>query len=377
MVYEALIKPLLFSLDPETAHHFMKTCAQPCNNAAIAKIVASFFSCTDPRLEISALGKKWRNPIGLAAGFDKDADMVGLFSALGFSHLELGTVTGHPQPGNERPRIFRLPRDKALINRMGFPSCGAEVMKRKLSVLRGSKIREGVILGINIGKTKSVEIERAVEDYLYTLSLVAEDSDYVAVNVSSPNTQGLRQLQAKENLSHLLFQLQEKNTGKKPILVKLAPDLADTELDDALECCEDAGVAGVIATNTTISRPELLDGALPSPLGKLLREESGGLSGVPLRAISPVMVKKVAQRLGKTMTIIGVGGISTAHDVIAMMSAGAHLVQIYTGLVYEGPRVVVQICRDLIQLMDRVGVRSISELNSDSIPKASSYMVRH
>lgn len=365
MIYEALIKPILFSLDPETAHHFMKACAQPCNNALVAKIVASLFSSLDPRLEVNALGKKWKNPIGLAAGFDKDADMVGLFSALGFSHLELGTVTGHPQPGNERPRIFRLPRDKALINRMGFPSCGAEAMKKKLFALRENKIREGVILGINIGKTKSVEIENAVDDYLYTLSRVAEDADYVAVNVSSPNTQGLRQLQAKENLSYLLSQLQQKNTSKKPILVKLAPDLTDVELDDALECCEGAGVAGVIATNTTISRPELLDGALNSPLGKPLREESGGLSGVPLRSISPIMVKKVAKRLGGKMTVIGVGGISTADDVLAMMAAGAHLVQIYTGLVYEGPKVVARICHDLVQLMDRVGARSLADLTSD------------
>ena len=367
MIYDSLIKPLLFALDPELAHHVMIKCAQPCNVGVVSSVLSSFYKVKDPRLAVTALGLQWKNPIGLAAGFDKDAEMVGLFSALGFSHLELGTVTGLPQPGNEKPRIFRLPSDRALINRMGFPSCGAEAMAVKLASLKEKFIRQDVVIGINIGKTKTVEMEKAVEDYLFTFGQVAGNADFVAVNVSSPNTQGVRQLQAKEKLSELLSRLQAVNLSKKPILVKLAPDLNDEELDDALECCEVAAVAGVIATNTAIARPLLTDGERRSPLGKALREEAGGLSGVPLRAISPVMVRKVAKRVGDKMVVIGVGGISSAHDVIAMLAAGANLVQIYTGLVYEGPGLVARICSDLITAMDVIGARNLQELVASAV----------
>lgn len=361
MIYEHLIKPILFSLDPETAHHTMKSCARVCNVAAVERAVAPCFSVTDPRLAVDALGMSWKNPIGLAAGFDKDCEMIGLMSALGFSHIEVGTVTGVAQPGNDRPRIFRLPNDKALINRMGFPSCGADAMAERLAMLR-SKDAMVPILGVNIGKSKHVELAHAVDDYLYTLHRVAQFADYIVVNVSSPNTQGLRQLQAKENLGELLTKLRAANSSNKPLLVKLAPDLSDAELDDALECCESASLDGVIATNTTISRPELRDGAALSPLGKTLREEAGGLSGAPLRPISPTMVRKVADRVGGGMVVIGVGGISTADDVLTMLRAGAHLVQVYTGLVYEGPFLVKQICKALVTKMDESGARSIREL---------------
>ena len=361
MIYDHVIKPILFSLDPEVAHHVMKTCAGVCNFSAIERVVSSCFKLADPRLAVDALGMSWKNPIGLAAGFDKDCEMIGLMSALGFSHIEVGTVTGVAQPGNDKPRIFRLPSDKALINRMGFPSCGADKMAERLSMLR-TKDAVAPILGVNIGKSKHVEIERAVDDYLYTLGRVADYADYIVVNVSSPNTQGLRQLQAKEKLGELLTKLRAANSSNKPLLVKLAPDLSDAELDDALECCEIASLDGVIATNTTISRPELIDAHKLSPLGKPLSQETGGLSGYPLRSISPAMVQKVAARVGSKMTVIGVGGISTADDVLGMMRAGAHLVQVYTGLVYEGPYLVKQICAGLIDRMDAVGARSVKEL---------------
>ncbi len=293
-----------------------------------------------PQQPVKAFGLTFRNPIGLAAGYDKDGLSWRGLTCLGFSHIEVGTVTPKPQPGNPRPRLFRIPEQDALINRMGFPGYGSEFVKNQLST---PKPRD-VILGVNIGKNKDTPLESADQDYVYLLRTFASLADYLTVNISSPNTVGLRRLQEKQALNYLLSQLAVER-GKivkpekhLPILVKLAPDLSDTELDEALQVILDYQMDGVIATNTTISREGLI-----SPLAG----ESGGLSGPPLFARSLDMVGKIVQRTNGSLPVIGVGGIHNATGVRKMLDAGAVLVQLYTGLIYEGPGLVKKILQDL------------------------------
>jgi dihydroorotate dehydrogenase len=349
-MYDRLLKPLFFSMDPEQAHDLMRACGRFANNAVVSGAIGAFYGVADPRLRVEVAGLTFPNPIGLAAGLDKNVELVGLCSGLGFGHLELGTVTGQPQPGNPKPRIFRIADEKAIINRMGFPSEGADAVERRLRSVR-ERLKCLPPIGVNIGKSKVVELERAIDDYRYSFERLAPLSDYITVNVSSPNTQGLRQLQERDRLTALLQSLAELNARKLPIFLKVAPDLDWAALEEVVEVCLQCSVAGIIATNTTISRD-----SLRAPV-----EEAGGLSGAPLREKSLAVVRFLGRHINGRMGLIGVGGISTADDVLSMLAAGACMVQVYTGLIYEGPGLIKSINQHLISYMDRHGCRSLKD----------------
>jgi dihydroorotate dehydrogenase len=337
-----LFRPFLFRLDPEWAHALTLRLVALAGDLAPARaILRRSFCLPDPRLRIRALGLEFPNPVGLAAGYDKDGRGIRGLACLGFGHLELGTVTPLPQPGNPRPRIFRLPEDAALINRMGFPNAGAEGLLRRLRRIR----HPGVVIGVNLGKGVSTPLEQAGEDYLGLLRSFYNHCDYLAVNVSSPNTVGLRRLQAREHLESLLRSLAAERrvlsqaTGRQvPLLVKLAPDLTEDELAEAAGAILDVGLEGIIATNTTLARPELRSRH---------RDETGGLSGQPLRRRSTEVIRHLARICGDRVTIVGAGGISGPEDAREKLDAGATLVQIYTGLVYRGPGLVREILQGL------------------------------
>jgi dihydroorotate dehydrogenase len=336
----SLIRALLFRLDPERAHnltiHALKYAGSaPC----IPGILCHLYHAADKPVQL--FGLRFKNPVGLAAGYDKDALGWRGLACLGFGHIEIGTITLKAQPGNPKPRVFRLPEEQAVINRMGFPGEGAQVVERRLTAKR----LPGFVLGVNIGKNKDTPIETAEQDYLKLVKIFSPLADYLAVNVSSPNTVGLRRLQARDMLDGLLGSLakerivQQQKSGKKvPMLVKLAPDLNDDELEDALAAIQGAGMDGVIATNTTLGR----DG-IRSPIA----HEAGGLSGAPLTVLSREMVAKIARRSGSSLPVIGVGGIMTSADAQAMLDVGAALVQVYTGLIYAGPRLVQSILKEV------------------------------
>jgi dihydroorotate dehydrogenase len=349
-MYEFLIKPILFSLDPESAHDLMRSMCRVTNWPALSRALRSCFIVNDERLKVCVAGLSFDNPVGLAAGFDKNVDLLGLWNGIGFGHIELGTVTSLVQPGNPRPRIFRLVADKALINRMGFPSGGADAIEKRLKSMR-ERFSSLPIIGMNIGKSKVTELEKAVDDYCYSFTRVHQYVDYITVNVSSPNTPGLRQLQERGRLLELLKALQGLNTHRKPIFVKLAPDLTFEAIEEVLECCFESGMAGVIATNTTIGRDGLITRI----------EETGGLSGKPLFNRSLEVVRFIGERLQGRLTLIGVGGISTHNDVLAMLAAGADMVQVYTGLVYGGPGFVKSLNVGLVSFMDQHGCSSLQD----------------
>lgn len=354
-------RSLLFRLDPETAHHLTLQLMRLGGLEPIHSILRVIFSTRSKPVE--AFGLTFKNPVGLAAGYDKDALAIVGLSTLGFGHLEVGTVTPQPQPGNPRPRVFRLPEDEAVINRMGFPSLGLEFVKKQLNpALRESALekftglsvrpkrqkprttkRGDVILGINIGKNKDTPNEEAVLDYLELLQGLAPYADYLAINISSPNTVGLRELQGRAALEGLLTQLhaqrqfEEKKLGKRlPLLVKLAPDLSESELNDAVDVILGTHMDGVIVTNTTLAR----EGARGTQRG-----ESGGLSGSPLRLRSEAVLCQVVKRLDGKIPIVSVGGIMNPTDAKRRLELGATLIQIYTGLIYQGPGLVKKILR--------------------------------
>ncbi len=328
-------RPLLFRLDAESAHaltlRLLRVAGVLVPVRAALKRVYGFL---DPSLTVKAFGLDFANPLGLAAGYDKDGAALAGLACLGFGHIELGTVTPLPQQGNPRPRVFRLVEDEALINRMGFPNAGAEALGRRLSRSRPA----GVRVGVNIGKGAATPLERAADDYLEMARRFYGVCDYLAVNVSSPNTLGLRRLQARDHLEALLRSLTEdrrrwaEGGGRlTPILVKLAPDLGDDELEDAVGAILGSGVEGVIVTNTTLER-----GSLRSARAA----EAGGLSGRPLRARSTEVIRRVTALSGGRLPVVGVGGVFGAADAREKLDAGAVLVQVYTGLVYEGPAMV-------------------------------------
>jgi len=335
-----LIRPWLFRLDAERAHGLtLQTIRLAGNLPGLSGFVRGWFNGPDRMVEV--FGLKFNNPVGLAAGYDKDGLGWRGLACLGFGHIEIGTVTLQPQAGNPKPRIFRLPNEQAVINRMGFPGQGASVVARRLSPKR----THGLILGVNIGKNKDTPLEQADEDYLSLLKIFASLADYLAINVSSPNTVGLRRLQTRDALEKLLSALdterkqQETTLGRHvPLLVKLAPDLSDEELDDALAAILGQGMDGVIATNTTMGR---------AGIRSSLARETGGLSGKPLFPISLAMVRKIVQRAEGNLPVIGVGGITTPTDARKMLDAGAALVQVYTGLIYSGPSLVRKILEEL------------------------------
>ncbi len=339
-----LIRPLLFRLNPEQAHHLTISLTRLAGKIpAIASLLSHWYQA--PARPVQAFGLNFRNRIGLAAGYDKDGLGWRGLACLGFGHIEVGTVTPLPQSGNPQPRVFRLPEANAIINRMGFPGQGAAYVASQLTGRRPA----GLILGVNLGKNQDTPLENAAQDYISLTRTFAPLGDYLAINVSSPNTIGLRRLQTRQALETLLAEIAEVRSQQAailnrpvPVLVKLAPDLNDVELDDAIEAVTRAGMDGVIATNTTINRATL---SSRNDKETRLAIESGGLSGAPLRQISTDMIRKIARRTNGKLPIIGVGGIMSVEDVNEKLEAGAVLVQLYTGLVYGGPGLVSRIIK--------------------------------
>ena len=342
MDFYRYFRKTLFRLDPESIHNWTLRLlalagALPPTRAWLSRIYASERTA----LPVRAFGLNFVNPVGMAAGYDKDGRAISGMACLGFGHLELGAVTPHAQIGNPRPRIFRLPEDEALINRMGFPNAGAQTLLRRLRKRRSNE----VVLGVNIGKGVETPLERAVDDYIQLLRTFYPHADYLAVNVSSPNTIGLRRLQARTHLEGLLkalsgarVELQNVDGRRVPILIKLAPDLNHDELEDAIGAILGTGMDGVIATNTTVERVGLRS---------RYREQTGGLSGVPLRKRSTDVVRRIYQMTDGSLPIIGVGGIFGPDDAREKLDAGAVLVQVFTGLIYQGPGLVRAILEGL------------------------------
>ena len=347
VLYEKIIRPLIFATcpDAETAHERgMRALGLLNRHAQLARAVAARAVVRDARLERTVMGLRFPNPVGLAGGFDKNAIAPRAFEALGFGFVEIGTVTRHPQPGNPRPRVFRFPKDEAILNRFGFNNDGAKIMAGRLAATGPL----GIPLGISLGKSKITPLEGAAEDYLFSLRALHDFGDYFAVNVSSPNTPNLRALQDGAALDELLQALVAETreratqtgagTTPKPIVVKVAPDLTLSALDEVLAVCAARGVAGIVATNTTLAREGLSQSTA----------EDGGLSGRPLTQRSRKMVAHIAKN-APDLALIGVGGIMTPDDAARMLDAGAQLVQVYTGFVYRGPFFARDINRHLLQ----------------------------
>jgi len=356
-LYHRFVLPLFFKSEPETAHQIVMRGLKLAGRIPFGlRCLASLFDYHDPRLETTVLGLRFRNPIGLAAGYDKNAVAVRELAALGFGHLEVGTVTPLPQPGNPRPRIFRLPEDGAVINRMGFPNDGADKLLARLKPARSRGVNTRV--GVNIGKQRDTPLELAVEDYGRLLRQFHPYADFIAINVSSPNTPGLRELQAKSALEELLgalAQLRNEVCPDTPLLVKIAPDLTFAEIDDALDVILSCGLGGIIATNTTLSR-EGLASQRPAVA------EEGGLSGAPLRQRATEIIRYIYRVTAGSLPIIGVGGVDSVEAALEKIAAGASLVQVYTGMIYQGPGLVRAINRGLAQRMGELGVDSVAEL---------------
>lgn len=337
-MYKQLIRPLLFLFDPERIHHFtFEFIRFLCKVPGVPALMRARFD-EGLHLERTVAGLRFKNPVGLAAGFDKDARLVDELSYFGFGFIEIGTLTPQPQAGNDKPRLFRLIKDKALINRMGFNNEGVIA-----SVDRLKKRKSNILVGGNIGKNKLTPNNQAAQDYSYCFEALYPYVDYFVVNVSSPNTPGLRELQDREPLKALLLQVKELCAAKrvaKPVFLKIAPDLNVQQLDDVIDILKESGTDGVIATNTTVSREQLL-----TPEEEVKSIGAGGLSGAPLTRKSNDVVRYMRQQLPKGFPIIGVGGIMSEQDAIERLEAGADLIQIYTGFIYEGPAFVRRINR--------------------------------
>lgn len=328
--YERLVRPLLFSFDPETAHRL--TIAGLCAAAHVDLVLRSLKFFRPPLTPKRLFGLDFPSSIGLAAGLDKNAVALPAWAALGFGFIEIGTVTAKAQPGNPKPRIFRIPEQSALINRLGFNNDGADAVANRLAKLQRRGRWPEVPVGINIGKSMQTPVNEATEDYLYSFRRLREFADYIVLNVSSPNTPGLRELQNPNALSELLSAIAEKNViTRKPIVVKIAPDLTPEQLEQIILTCEAKKVAGIIATNTTLDHS-----SIPSA-----QDEQGGLSGAPLRERSTALVRQIGAR--STIPVIASGGIMDADSAREKIEAGAQLLQIYTGLIYRGPGLLREI----------------------------------
>jgi dihydroorotate dehydrogenase len=328
--YERFVRPLLFSLDPETAHHFAIACLRTASHLHPALRALDVFRA--PAKPKTVFGLNFPNAVGLAAGFDKNGVAIPAWAALGFGFIEIGTVTAKPQPGNPRPRIFRFLEQETLINRLGFNNDGADAIAERLRKLRASGRWPSVPVGINIGKSKATPLPEATADYVYSFQKLHPFADYIALNVSSPNTPGLRALQGREQLPVLLQAIADQNrAARKPILIKVAPDLLPNELEEVVATCEENEIAGIIATNTTLDHS-----AIPPE-----RDEEGGLSGAPLREKSTAFVRAIAAR--STIPVVASGGIFDAASAREKVEAGAKLLQVYTGLIYRGPGLVREI----------------------------------
>lgn len=382
-IYRSVILPTLFSglkADPEWVHHqvlnilsFMDTHSSSKLISGLQTIMQKSLCFEDTRLEQTLWGLNFKNPVGLAAGYDKDGVAINAWPQLGFGFAELGTVTLHEQPGNPQPRLFRLPIDRAALNRMGFNNQGAAALAIRLQSqgknnLGGLSIQDNNYsfypnffpYGINIGKSKITSLEAAATDYLGSFRLLKDWGDYFVVNVSSPNTPGLRSLQNAENLSNILADLQAENQGIKPILVKIAPDLEMEAIASILDLIKQYQISGIIATNTTISRDRLKTKII-AKTGKFVTEEAGGISGAPLTQRATEIIKFIWQETQGELPIIGVGGIFTVEDAWDKITAGASLIQVYTGWVYQGPGMAKEILQGLLQKLDERGLNSISE----------------
>ena len=344
-MYKRILRPILFSLfkDPEDAHELVTgLLAATANIPAIPALVRRMFTLEDKRLERTVFGVTFPNPVGLAAGFDKHARALTVLAALGFGHIEVGTVTRYAQPGNPRPRMFRLPKDGALINRMGFNNCGAEALAKRLAAYG----QLPVPIGISLGKSKITPLSQAAAEYVFSFRTLYQYGDYFAINVSSPNTPGLRELQDKAALEELIAALTQENKKmaaqyncpQKPLLVKIAPDLTPEAINDVVSICAKYALSGIIAVNTTISRDTLTTAST----------QAGGLSGAPLRDKALAIVRHIHTQVPH-LPIIAAGGIATAEHARAMLAAGASLVQLYTGFIYEGPSVAKNINKGLIK----------------------------
>ncbi|BAO55618.1 quinone-dependent dihydroorotate dehydrogenase [Nonlabens marinus] len=365
-MYKSIVRPLLFRFDPEGVHHFsFKAIKFLSKVPGFSSLSRKRYKLKHPALKRQLFGLEFENPVGLAAGFDKDAKAYSEFSDLGFGFVEIGTLTPKPQAGNPKTRLFRLKQDGAIVNRMGFNNGGVDAAverlkrnKKRISsasmldarnnsrpeALEGRRNKH-TLIGGNIGKNKVTPNEKAVDDYIICFNKLFDHVDYFTVNVSSPNTPGLRELQDRKPLTHILQTLQDLNNAKaarKPILLKIAPDLTDNQLMDIIGIVEDTKIDGVIATNTTIERKELKSDIT-------LQKEAGGLSGAPLTNRATEVISFLHQKSNGAFPIIGVGGIMTAQDAIDKLKAGASLVQLYTGFVYEGPALVRDINREIIK----------------------------
>lgn len=368
-LYQQGLRPLLFSVlraDPETVHQqLLRTCAGLDQRShtgltqGLQKRLAASLGIQDPRLSQTLWGLSFANPIGLAAGFDKDGVATNIWPDFGFGFAEVGTVTFHAQSGNPRPRLFRLPQDQAALNRMGFNNQGAAQMAQRLGASQERQTRT-YPLGINLGKSKVTPLERAVEDYVGSFRLLQAWGDYFVVNVSSPNTPGLRSLQAVAQLEPILTGIQAENTTHKPILVKIAPDLAWEEIAAIVSLGKTHNLAGIIATNTTLNRQGLKTQIIAAT-GNSPREEAGGISGVPVRSRATEVIRFINQETQGQLPIIGVGGIFTAEDAWEKLNAGASLLQVYTGWVYEGPWMVRRILEALLVKLESQGMNNITQ----------------
>ena len=358
MIYRSVLRPILFRLPPETAHELALSSLSVLHVKPIRNVIASRYR-TSPFSDLKRFNLEFRNPVGLAAGFDKNGTEASALSALGFGFVEVGTVTNEPQSGNQKPRLFRLPADHALINRLGFNNCGAQQLARNLK-----ERHPDCVLGINIGKSRSVPIDAAIPDYVATFKTIYDAADYITVNVSSPNTPNLRELQRHDRLQDLLSSLQQTNDElarakareRKPLLIKIAPDLDQASLEAIIDVANSTEVAGIIATNTTVSRDRL-----QTPRDQVEACGQGGLSGAPLRDRANEIISFIYRNTGGTLPIIGVGGVFTAAHAWEKICSGAGLIQLYTGFIYEGPAVAKRINEGLLEILEREGLRSLNE----------------
>lgn len=343
MLYKKIIRPVLFKFDAEKVHNFTMGML---STGFVPSLISPFLSLNNDKLAVKVGRLTFKNPIGLAAGMDKNCTAMKSWDAIGFGFAEAGTVTPLPQEGNEKPRMFRLPEYGGIINRLGFNNCGADAFERNLEKAK-DKLPGDFIVGVNIGKNKRTDLDDAYQDYKFSFEKCFEHADYFTINVSSPNTEGLRQLQQKKFLDEILKSLQVLNKeldetysdSSKDIFLKIAPDLTEAELDDIIQVSIDNNLTGIIATNTTISRATLPEG----------KYESGGLSGKPLEPISNSVIKYVIEKSGGKLAVIACGGISSSDDVKEKLDLGASLVQLYTGMIYEGPGLIKQIKQELLK----------------------------
>lgn len=349
-IYQNIIKPALFSLEPEKAHKITLNIGRAAQYSLIQKTIETCFKLEDPRLRVNTLGINFNSPIGMAAGLDKDCTSVPLMSALGFGFLELGGVTAKAQTGNPAPRVFRIPQHQAIINRLGLPSVGAD--KAAKNLLRGlAETINPPPIAVNIAKSHSSSVDEAIPDYLITFSRFYELCQLFVLNVSCPNEENYQRLQEKDRLTLILKAFEDANTKKKPFLVKVSPDLSESQLDDILDCCSATNVSGIICGNTTTTRPNLEN----------LPNEKGGLSGKPLFEKSLAQVRYTSKRMGKDYTIIGCGGISSSADIIEMIKSGASLIQLYTAMIYGGPGLIRDLKLGILDQMQKDGVNNLEE----------------